>query len=166
MHTHPSRIPVHAGDHATYAGTALGLQAAAPDAGLPVLTGIVQRPGCMPCPLTVAIARALRTSGDPVRDDMSGYPHLRCAAPGRHVVRICRGASCRSLGASALLAHAERVLGAKLYDTTADGAVSLEPVYCLGHCARSPAISIDHVAHGGVSPERFEVLMKTLRAAR
>jgi formate dehydrogenase subunit gamma len=63
----------------------------------------------------------------------------------------------------ALERHAKRSLGVDFHGTSADGAVTLEPVYCLGNCALGPAVMIDEQLQGRVSPERFDQLMQSLR---
>ena len=68
----------------------------------------------------------------------------------------------REFGAEALLAQAERVLGCARHHTRADGAVTLEPVYCLGLCASSPAMRIDDRLHARLTPERLEPLLAAL----
>jgi len=45
------------------------------------------------------------------------------------------------------------------HETTADGAFSLEPVYCLGNCACSPAAMIDGRLYGRLTAERFDALI-------
>jgi formate dehydrogenase subunit gamma len=68
------------------------------------------------------------------------------------------------VGAAALERHAKRSLGVDFHGTSADGAVTLEPVYCLGNCALGPALMIDEELQGRVSPERFDQLMQSLRS--
>ena len=63
------------------------------------------------------------------------------------------------MGARNLEAHAKDKLGIGFHETTADGKISLEPVYCLGNCACSPAIMIDDSVHGRVTPEKFDELI-------
>ena len=62
---------------------------------------------------------------------------------GRHVVKLCRAESCQSAGCEELAAHLEDRLGISFGETTVDGQVTLEPIYCLGLCALSPAAMID-----------------------
>ena len=66
------------------------------------------------------------------------------------------------MGAEQLVQHAQQRLGIRFHETTADGAFSLEPVYCLGNCACSPAVMIDKELFGRVSPERFNALLEAL----
>jgi formate dehydrogenase subunit gamma len=64
-----------------------------------------------------------------------------------------------------LEAHAKRSLGIDFHGTTADGAISLEPVYCLGNCALGPSMMIDEQLQGRVSTARFDALIAQARAA-
>ena len=84
---------------------------------------------------------------------------------GRHQIHICRAESCQAVGAEALIAHVEQRLGVTFHQTTADGQITLEPIYCLGNCALSPAITIDRRVHGRVSPARFDALLAGLERA-
>ena len=65
------------------------------------------------------------------------------------------------MGGEALEQHAKDRLGIGYHETTADGKVSLEPVYCLGNCACSPAIMVDETLHGRVDSDRFDELVKS-----
>ena len=66
------------------------------------------------------------------------------------------------MGSGALEGHIKARLGIDYHETTGDGEVSLEPVYCLGNCACSPAIMIDDQVHGRVTPASFDKLFDTL----
>jgi formate dehydrogenase subunit gamma len=79
------------------------------------------------------------------------------------VVQVCRAESCQAHGAAALEAHARAQLGVDFHETTGDGAVTLEPVYCLGNCACSPAIRVDDEILGRVDAERFDAVVAGLR---
>jgi formate dehydrogenase subunit gamma len=68
------------------------------------------------------------------------------------------------MGGRALEAHAKARLGIDFGGTTADGRITLEPVYCLGNCACSPSIRIDDDLHARVTPERFDALINALEA--
>jgi formate dehydrogenase subunit gamma len=63
------------------------------------------------------------------------------------------------MGARELEQHAKKRLGIDFHETTADGAFTLEPVYCLGNCACSPSLLIDKTLHGRVDAERFDALL-------
>ena len=132
---------------------------------LEILHGIQTELGYIPEGAIPLLAEGLNLSRAEVHGVVTFYHHFRTHAPGRHTVQVCRAEACQSMGADALVAHAEQYLGVKLHGTTADGAVSLEPVYCLGNCSCSPAMLIDGVPHGRVTPERFDALVAPLQGA-
>jgi formate dehydrogenase subunit gamma len=109
-----------------------------------------------------AIAEALNLSRAEVHGVITYYHFFRNEPPGRHVLQVCRAEACQSCGAEELLAHAERTLGCARHETRADGALTLEPVYCLGLCASSPAIQIDDRLHARVTPQRLDALVGAL----
>jgi formate dehydrogenase subunit gamma len=125
---------------------------------LPVLHDVQDALGFIPESAIPRLADALNLSRAEVHGVVTYYHHFRSTAPGRHVVQVCRAEACQALGADALLAHAERSLGCAVHATRADGAVSLEPVFCLGLCALSPAVMVDDRLHGRVTPQRLDRL--------
>ncbi|NTV11700.1 MAG: formate dehydrogenase subunit gamma [Zoogloea sp.] len=134
-----------------------------PGALLPVLHAIQDEFGWIPADAVAPIAAALGLSRAEVHGCISFYRHFRTSPPGRHVVQICRAESCQAKGAAELEAHAVENLGISFHQTTPDGAVTLEPVYCLGNCACSPAIRVDDEILGRVSCARFDAVIAGLR---
>jgi formate dehydrogenase subunit gamma len=130
---------------------------------LPVLHAIQDALGYVPSGAVPAIASGLNLSRAEVHGVISFYHHFRTRPAGRHVVQVCRAESCRSMGAVALEEHAKASLGVDFHETTGDGAVTLEPVYCLGNCACSPAIRIDDEIVGRVDAARFDAEIAALR---
>lgn len=135
-----------------------------PGATLPILHAIQDAWGYIPDEALPRIATALNLSRAEVQGVVSFYHHFRRTPPGRHVVQVCRAESCLAMGADALEAHVRAALGIDVHQTSADGAVTLEPVYCLGNCACSPSIRVDDDIHGRMSPRRFDALVAELRA--
>lgn len=130
-----------------------------PGALLPILHAIQKHLGYVPEEVVPSIAKALNLSRAEVHGVISFYHYFRQKPPGRHVIQLCRAESCQSMGSQALETHAKAVLGVDYHERTADGRYSLEPVYCLGNCAASPAIMIDEDVFGRVTPERFDALI-------
>jgi formate dehydrogenase subunit gamma len=124
-----------------------------------VLHAVQKRLGFVPEDAIPYIAERLNLSRAEVHGVVSFYHHFRRTPPGRHVVQICRAESCQAMGAEHLAQHARERLGIQFHETTPDGAFSLEPVYCLGNCACSPAVMIDEELFGRVSPDRFDALL-------
>ena len=115
--------------------------------------------GCIPSGAVPVLARALNLSRAEVHGVVTFYHHFRSKAPGRHVLQICRAESCQAAGGRALERHAQQRLGVGFGETTPDGRVTLEAVYCLGLCACSPAAMLDNEVHGRVTPERLDALI-------
>jgi formate dehydrogenase subunit gamma len=136
-----------------------------PGALLPILHGIQDALGHVPREAIAQIALALNLSRAEIHGVVSFYHYFRTSPPGRHTVYLCRAESCQSMGANHLVEHAKAKLGVDFHETTRDGAFTLEPIYCLGNCACSPAMMIDDEVYGRVTPERFEEVVKTLEEA-
>jgi formate dehydrogenase subunit gamma len=134
-----------------------------PGALLPVLHAVQEALGYVPPEAVPLIAHGLNLSRADVHGVISFYPHYRTTPPGRHVLQLCRAESCQAMGAAALEAHAKRRLGIDFHATTADGAITLEPVYCLGNCALSPALLLDDELHGRVDAAAFDALVAQAR---
>lgn len=130
---------------------------------LPALHAVQDALGHVPEAAVPVLAGLFNLSRAEVHGVVTYYHHFRRHPPGRHVVQVCRAEACQACGAEALLAQAEALLGCTRHATSADGAVTLEPVYCLGLCASSPALLIDETPHARVTPERLASLLAGLR---
>jgi formate dehydrogenase subunit gamma len=135
-----------------------------PGALMPVLHAIQDSVGYVPEHAVPLIAYDLNLSRAEVHGVISFYHHFRTHAPGRHVVRICRAEACQSRGARALEAHAKKTLGIDFHETTSDGAITLEAVYCLGNCGCGPSVLVDDdTLHARMTPEAFDALVASAR---
>ena len=135
-----------------------------PGALLPVLHGIQDALGYVPEDAVPLIAKELNLSRAEVHGVISFYHHFRTHPPGRHIVRICRAEACQALGARALEAHAKETLGIDFHQTTQDGAITLEAVYCLGNCGCGPSVLVDDdELHARVTPAVFDALVTSAR---
>jgi formate dehydrogenase subunit gamma len=126
---------------------------------LPILHAIQDEIGHVPDDAVPVIAKALNLSRAEVHGVVSFYHHFRSERPGRHVLQMCRAEACQSMGAEKLAAQARERLGIDFHETTPDGNLTLEPVYCLGNCACSPAVMLDGEPHGRMTAERLEALI-------
>ncbi|MBM3351157.1 MAG: formate dehydrogenase subunit gamma [Betaproteobacteria bacterium] len=136
-----------------------------PGALMPLLHAIQDQVGFVPESSYPAISKALALSVAEVYGVVTFYHHFRTHRPGRHVLHVCRAESCQAMGSEALEAHAKKCLGVDYHQTTADGAVTLEPVYCLGNCALSPSVMIDEAVHGRVTPADLDALIAEAKAS-
>ena len=135
-----------------------------PGALLPVLHAVQEALGYVSPDAVPLIAHGLNLSRAEVHGVISFYHHFRTRPVGRHVLRLCRAEACQARGAAALEAHARARLGIDFHDTTADGALTLEPAYCLGNCALSPALLLDEELHGRVDAAAFDALVDAARS--
>ncbi len=133
---------------------------------LPILHDIQDALGHIPNDALPVIGRALNLSRAEVHGVVTFYPHFRRERPGRHVVQVCQAEACQSMGAAKLAAHACESLGIGMHETTADGAITLEPVYCLGNCACSPAVMVDGTdLRARVDDAAFDAIVAQCRSA-
>jgi formate dehydrogenase subunit gamma len=134
-----------------------------PGALLPIFHAVQEALGYVPKDAVPLIALSLNLSRAEVHGVLSFYHYFRKEPSGRHVVHVCRAEACQSVGAVELESHAKKTLGVEWHGSTPDGAITLEPVYCLGNCALGPSLMIDDSLQGRVSPKRFDELMARLR---
>lgn len=126
---------------------------------LPVLHALHATFGYLDPAAVRLVASALNLSRADVHGVITFYSDFRSTPPGRSRVQVCRAEACQAMGARELADHAQRSLGVGFGETTPDGAVSLDQVFCLGNCALAPAVMVDGALVGRVSPERFDQLM-------
>jgi formate dehydrogenase subunit gamma len=132
---------------------AIDAQREKPGALLPILHGVQDALGYVPPESLALIAHELNVTRAEVHGVVTFYHHFRTSPPGRRIVRICRAEACQALGARALEAHAKRSLGIDFHETTGDGAITLEPVYCLGNCGCGPSVLVESRERAAVSGE-------------
>ncbi|HBZ45552.1 MAG TPA: formate dehydrogenase subunit gamma [Maritimibacter sp.] len=127
---------------------------------LPILHGMMEAFDHVPDSALPLIADALNISRAEVHGVMSFYHDFRSIPAGRHVVKICRAEACKSVGADALAERALATLGTSWHGTTPNGAVTIEPVYCLGLCANGPAAMVDDRVVAGLDEDRLAAVFK------
>jgi formate dehydrogenase subunit gamma len=130
---------------------------------LPILHAIQAEFGHIPQSVLPQIALNLNLSKAEVHGVMSFYHDFREAPAGRHVVKLCRAESCKSMGADRVAAHAQGQLGIEWHETTKDGRVTLEPIFCLGLCACGPAAMVDGKIIGRVDEAKLTAILGGLK---
>ncbi|WP_299439723.1 formate dehydrogenase subunit gamma [uncultured Rhodospira sp.] len=131
---------------------------AEPGALLPMLHALQETFGCIDAEAVPLLAEVLNLSRAEVHGVVTFYHVFRRTRPGRHVVKVCRAEACQAVGAESLLDHVRRSLAVEDGGTTADGAFTLQVVYCLGNCALGPSVMVDETVHGRVTPARFDAV--------
>jgi formate dehydrogenase subunit gamma len=130
-----------------------------PGALLPILHALQEEFGYIDRAAVPLIAEILNLSRAEVYGVVTFYHDFRAAPPGRHVLKLCRAEACQSVGGDALAALAEAKIGVAIGNTTADGEITLAPVYCLGLCATAPAAMLDGRLIGRLDEHKLDALL-------
>jgi formate dehydrogenase subunit gamma len=130
---------------------------------LPILHGIQHEFGYVPQETLPVIAEALNLSRAEVHGVVTFYHDYRSHPAGRHVLKLCQAEACQSMGADAVAARVKQLLGIDFHETTKDGAVTLEPVYCLGLCACSPSAMLDGEVIGRLDAGKVDEIVAEVR---
>jgi formate dehydrogenase subunit gamma len=133
---------------------------ARPEMLVQILHAFVERFGWISEAAIRELAGALNLSRAEIHGVVSYYHDFRTSAPGKHVVKVCQAEACQAMGSRELTRHAASALGVPM--SSGNDEVTLEPVYCLGNCACSPAVMIDGKTYGRVDPARFDELVASL----
>jgi formate dehydrogenase subunit gamma len=142
------------------------VQARAKEKGatLPILHDLMARFGYVDKAIVPVLADALNLSRAEIHGTISFYHDFRDHPPGRRTIKVCRAEACQSRGVVAMSDALKRKLGVDWHGTTADGAITVEPVYCLGLCACAPAVLIDDEPMGNVDVHAVDDLIAEARA--
>ncbi|MBB3594417.1 formate dehydrogenase subunit gamma [Rhizobium sp. BK529] len=130
---------------------------------LPILHEIQDAFGYVPQAALPVIADELNISRAEVHGVVTFYHDYRDHPAGRHVLRLCRAEACQSMGGAALAERIKALLGIDFHQTTPDGSVTLEPVYCLGLCACAPSAMFDGEVYGRLDDELAAELVEEAR---
>ncbi|QRM43887.1 formate dehydrogenase subunit gamma [Rhizobium sp. BG4] len=120
---------------------------------LPILHEVQDEFGYVPQEALPVIAHELNLSRAEVHGVVTFYHDYRDHPAGRHVLKLCRAEACQSMGGDAVAERVKKLLGIDFHQTTLDGSVTLEPVYCLGLCACAPAAMLDGELYGRIDDE-------------
>ena len=132
---------------------------------LPLLHAIQDDIGWVPEESYLPISKGLALSVAEVHGVVTFYHHFRRHPAGKHILQICRAESCQAMGAVKLEADIKAALGIDFHETTKDGAITLEPIYCLGNCACSPAVMMDDEVYGRMDNQKIAQLVAEARVA-
>ena len=128
-------------------------------ATLPILHALQAEFGHVPQAAVPLVADALNLSRAEIHGCVTFYHDFRRAPAGRHVVKLCRAEACQAVGSDALYEDVKSRFGVEWHGTTPDGAVTIEPVFCLGLCASGPAALIDDMPVARFDADQIEALI-------
>lgn len=131
---------------------------------LEILHAVQDALGHIPREAVPPIARALNLSRAEVQGVIGFYHDFRSEPAGTLTIQLCRAEACQAMGVRELEAHVKQRLGLNYHETTADGRITLEPVYCLGNCACTPSMRIGDAVFARVTPDRFDQILNDVLA--
>lgn len=131
---------------------------------LPILHEIQDEFGYVPTEALPVIAQALNISNAEVHGVVSFYHDYRKEPAGRHVLKVCQAEACQSMGSDAVASNLKQALGIGFHETSKDGSVTLEPVYCLGLCACAPSAMLDGEVIGRIDEDAIDEIVAAVRA--
>jgi formate dehydrogenase subunit gamma len=127
-------------------------------ATLPILHKVQEALGYIPDSALPIVAEALNISRAEIYGVVTFYHDFRREPPGRHVVKLCRAEACQAMGGREVAAHLKKRLGVDFGETSPDGRVTLEAVYCLGLCATAPSAMVDGRLVGRIDREKADAI--------
>jgi len=127
---------------------------------LPILHAVQEALGCVPQETIPVLADELNLSRADVHGVVSFYHDFRSEPAGRTTVRVCRAEACAALGAERLVAHLQARYGVPLGETSWDGSLTAEQVFCLGNCALGPAAQVNGRLHGRLDETRLSSILE------
>jgi formate dehydrogenase subunit gamma len=127
---------------------------------LPILHAVQEALGYVPPEAIPVLAEELNLSRADVHGVVSFYHDFRSAPAGRTTVRICRGEACQAVGAERLVGHVQETCGMSLGETSPDGSLTVEQVFCLGNCALGPAAQVNGRLRGRLDEARLSAILE------
>jgi len=129
-----------------------------PGAMLPILHDLLDRYGYIDDEAIPLIAEALNVSRAETLGVVSFYHDFRRAPVEGALMKLCRAESCQAAGCEDLVAYLVARHGLTV-DAHEGGPITIETVYCLGHCAVSPAALLDGHPYARLTREKIDVLV-------
>ncbi len=127
---------------------------------LPILHAVQEALGHVPEAALRQVAESLGIGRAEAHGTMSFYHDFRTEPAGRTALKLCRAEACQAVGADSLADRARERLGIGWRETTPDGAVTLEPVFCLGLCACGPAAMVGERLVGRLDATKLDRILE------
>lgn len=126
-----------------------------------MLHDIQDKLGFIPAEVVPAVADELNLSVAEVHGVVTFYRDFRQVAPGRRILRVCRGEACQANGAELLVDHLASRTSLRPGQTSHDGDLTIEDVFCLGNCALGPSIEVDARLYGRITTTRVDEFVRS-----
>ena len=130
---------------------------------LPILNALQHRYGHVGEDAVRLVSAALNLTRAEVYGVVSFYHDYHKAPQGRHTLKVCRAEACQAAGGDMIADSLEAALGIKFGETSSDGQVTLQAVYCLGLCATAPSAMLDDRLIGRLSGAKLDAIVAETR---
>ena len=132
---------------------------------LPALRLAQEQYGWLPPEALAEVGEALDLTPAYCMAVASFYDMFNLEPAGRHTIEVCTNVCCGLVNAQAVLESFERELGVAPGETTADGAITLRAVECLGGCSTPTIVAVDGRYRQSVTPEDAAEIVREVRGA-
>jgi NADH:ubiquinone oxidoreductase subunit E len=112
------------------------------------------------------IARHLNTTVGSIYGIASYYSMFSLTPRGKHIIRICRSPVCHLAGLTDVFAELIRILKIDIGATTLDKRFTLETSECLGQCDLAPAMTVDNVLYGHLTPQKVRAVIRQYKHSK
>ncbi|MCV6622172.1 MAG: NAD(P)H-dependent oxidoreductase subunit E [Cellvibrionaceae bacterium] len=133
---------------------------------IPLLHQVQKQFGYIPKSCAETVAPLFRLSTAEVEGVISFYHQFKREPQGKHRIQICRAEACQANGCRELEAFSKEYLQLEYGQTSADGLLSLDSVYCLGLCSHGPAVRVDDDLFVEVGTEKLQSIVEGLNDGR
>jgi NADH:ubiquinone oxidoreductase subunit E len=120
---------------------------------IPILQAAQSTYGYLPKEVLKLVADRLGVSLGKVYGVATFYAQFYLERRGRHVLKLCDGTACHVKGTPTLKTAIEEEFDIGPGETTGDGELTVEIVYCLGSCALAPVAVLDKEVMGRMRQE-------------
>ncbi len=127
---------------------------------IPALHLAQQEAGYLPLEIQKEVAELFEISLNEVHTIVTFYDMFHEKPVGRHLVHVCKNASCMLRGSDELLDTLCSKLNISPHGTSENGEFTVIPSECLGACDRAPMMIIDDEVFGPVKPIEIDNLLE------
>lgn len=131
-----------------------------PDMLMHVVTQVQKVVRALSEDIVEVIAREMRTSKGRVYSFVTFYAMMSTKPMGKYVIRMCKSSPCHVVGAREILDTVMDFLDLDPGETTADGLFTLEHCPCIGLCDQAPAMLVNEVPYGNLTPEGARQILR------
>jgi len=143
----------------TEARAVIAAKSAEPGAAMPILHALQDRFGYIDDTAVPMMAEALNLTRAEVLGVISFYHEFRRQPVEGRVLKLCRAESCQAVGCEDLVEHLSHAHGIEVGHAKGRAPLHVEPIYCLGDCALSPAALLDGEPIGRLDRDRLDAIV-------